>query len=109
MPTLRSMNHGGMSRCEIFCLIDRAHGRASSYVMSDIGAIDPGRWHTTHDLYMIGATSLVKVGESVVAPVCAEAAETARKRAVYTTVAFNNRLMPLVLATLHTTPVAVWN
>src|SRR5215831_5405197 len=44
MPTLRSMNHGGISRCEIFVLMDRAHGRASSYVVSDIGAIDPGRW-----------------------------------------------------------------
>jgi hypothetical protein len=28
-----------------FRLIDRAHGRTSSYVSSDIGAIWPGRWH----------------------------------------------------------------
>src|SRR5262245_60346483 len=44
MPMFRSMNHGGISRTEVFRLIDRAHGRASSYVMSDIGPMPPGRW-----------------------------------------------------------------
>ena len=29
------------------CLIDRAYGRASSYVNSDIGANIVGRWHST--------------------------------------------------------------
>ena len=29
MPTWRSMYHGGISRAVTFCLIDRAHGRAS--------------------------------------------------------------------------------
>ncbi len=28
-PTFLSMNHGGISRASTFCLIDRAHGRAS--------------------------------------------------------------------------------
>jgi hypothetical protein len=30
MPTVRSIVHGGMVRATTFCLIDRAHGRASS-------------------------------------------------------------------------------
>ncbi len=29
MPTWRSMYHGGISRDATFCLIERAHGRAS--------------------------------------------------------------------------------
>jgi len=44
MPMRRSMNQGGISRLETFALMDRAHGRASWYVSSDIGAIIPGRW-----------------------------------------------------------------
>jgi hypothetical protein len=32
---------------ETRCLIDRAHGRASSYFTSDIGANIVGRWHST--------------------------------------------------------------
>ena len=43
-------------------MIDRAHGRASSYVTSDIGAIESGRWHASHFSWKIGAMSLVKVG-----------------------------------------------
>src|SRR5881396_306584 len=45
MPTFFSMCHGGISRATTRRLIDRAQGRASSYVISDIGAIDSGRWH----------------------------------------------------------------
>src|SRR3982751_3882578 len=30
--------------------------------MSDIGAIDPGRWHDSHLSWKIGATSLANVG-----------------------------------------------
>ena len=44
MPTCGSRNHGGISCAAVFVLIDRAHGRTSSYVRSDIGAIWPGRW-----------------------------------------------------------------
>jgi hypothetical protein len=44
MPTFRSMCHGGISRLATFWRIERAHGRASSNVRSDIGAIAPGRW-----------------------------------------------------------------
>jgi hypothetical protein len=38
------MYHGGISRLATFTLIERAQGRASSYVNSDMGAIAPGRW-----------------------------------------------------------------
>src|SRR3954447_7765160 len=60
-PTLRSMCHGGIWRVETRCLIDLAHGRDSSNVLSDIGAIDPGSWQFWHLAWKIGATSLVNV------------------------------------------------
>src|SRR5438093_6059809 len=41
-PTLRSMCHGGICRVATRSLIERAHGRASWYVISDIGAIEFG-------------------------------------------------------------------
>src|SRR5216117_2116842 len=41
IPTFRSMYQGGISRVDTFCRIDRAQGRASSYVSNDIGAIEP--------------------------------------------------------------------
>jgi len=45
MPTFFSMNQGGISRLPVRILIALAHGRTSSYVVSDIGAIPPfGRW-----------------------------------------------------------------
>jgi hypothetical protein len=37
------MNQGGISRALTRAWIDRAHGRTSSYVNNDIGAIEPGR------------------------------------------------------------------
>src|SRR5262245_34144999 len=61
-PCGMSEPHGGIVFAETRCLIDRSHGRASSYVVSDIGANIVARWHSTHDLYKIGATSLVNVG-----------------------------------------------
>jgi hypothetical protein len=61
MPTVLSMCHGGICRDATRVLIDRAHGRASSNVMSDIGAIEFGRWQASHLAWKIGATSLVKV------------------------------------------------
>ena len=39
MPTVLSMCHGGICRAATRALIDRAHGRVSSKVMSDIGAM----------------------------------------------------------------------
>jgi hypothetical protein len=30
--------------------------------MSDMGAMEPGRWHTTHERFKIGAISFEKVG-----------------------------------------------
>src|SRR5689334_23012054 len=41
-PTVLSMCHGGIWRVATRSLIERAHGRASWYVMSDIGAIEFG-------------------------------------------------------------------
>ena len=41
-PTLWSMCQGGICRCATRCLIERAHGRASANVISDIGAIELG-------------------------------------------------------------------
>src|SRR5215510_2096911 len=38
--------HGGISRATTLFFIARAHGRAFWYVMSDMGATSPGRWHT---------------------------------------------------------------
>src|SRR5688572_21063673 len=57
-----SAPHGGISRATTFDLIAFAHGRASSYDSSDMGATSPGRWQLAHLLYMIGATSLANVG-----------------------------------------------
>ncbi len=61
MPTVRSTCQGGICRASTRCLIERAQGRASSYVSSDIGAIEPGRWQFWQDFWKIGATSLVNV------------------------------------------------
>ncbi len=71
MPIDLSMWNGGISRELVRVLIERAHGRASSYVMSDIGAISPARWQLTHERWRIGATSLVNVGCRPAAGVCA--------------------------------------
>src|SRR5436190_7268776 len=61
MPTVLSMCHGGIERAATRVLIERAHGRTSSKVRSDIGAICPGLWHVTQDRCRMGATSFVKV------------------------------------------------
>src|SRR5712671_2337917 len=74
--------------------------------MSDIGAIDPGRWHTTQDLFRIGATSFVKVGVAAAFVVCADATPAVRTVA-HTIVEFNSRLMPLLIANLHATRLSV--
>src|SRR5260370_15283480 len=62
IPTVRSICQGGICRVLTRAAIDFAHGRASSYVTSDIGAIQSARWHDSHLLWKIGATSLVNVG-----------------------------------------------
>src|SRR6516225_5968986 len=41
--------------------MDRTQGRTSSYLMSDIGAIEPGSWHDWHFAWKIGATSFENV------------------------------------------------
>src|SRR5438874_290946 len=69
MPTWRSMYHGGISRAATFALIDFAHGRASWYVNSGIGAMAPWRWQFWQDRWRIGAMSFVNV------TLCADAFE----------------------------------
>src|SRR5262245_4899867 len=61
-PTVASACHGGMIPAATRAPIDRAQGRVSAYVMSDIGAICPGRWHDVQWLNSTGATSLLYVG-----------------------------------------------
>jgi hypothetical protein len=72
MPCGVSAPHGGIAPETTRCLIDRAHGRASSNVVSDIGANIVGRWHSTQLLLKIGATSFVNVGAAL--PSAAKAA-----------------------------------
>src|SRR5580700_8666399 len=57
-----SIAHGGICRAATRCLIERAQGRVSSYVTSDIGAIESGRWQASHFSWKIGAMSFVNVG-----------------------------------------------
>jgi hypothetical protein len=66
-PCCGSANHGGISRASTRSLIARAHGRACSYVSSDIGAIWPGRWHAWQFFWRIGRTSLVNVAGAAAA------------------------------------------
>src|ERR1700674_5262590 len=47
-PTVLSMCHGGIWRLITRSRMDFAHGRVSSYVTSDMGAIDPLWWHSWH-------------------------------------------------------------
>src|SRR6516225_1169598 len=78
MPTFLAMCHGGICRVETRARIDRAHGRTSSYVMSDIGAMEFGRWQTSHFRWQIGATSRVNVGVGVDAATAGTNASTRR-------------------------------
>jgi hypothetical protein len=55
------MYQGGISRPTTFSRFARAHGRVSSYVSSDIGAIAPGRWQFWQARCRMGATSFAKV------------------------------------------------
>src|SRR5687768_9520987 len=48
VPCDGSAPQGGMVRVATRLRIDFAHGRASSYLISDIGANIVGRWHSTH-------------------------------------------------------------
>src|SRR5207249_1751025 len=78
MPMAFSTNHGGMTPDRgprpVRFLIERAHGRTSSYVMRDMGAIEPERWHVWQCFCRIGAMSFVKVGLACATPVCADTA-----------------------------------
>ena len=58
-----SMYQGGMTSGlptrPVRYFMARAHGRACSYVSSDIGATDSGRWHCWQLRSRIGAMSFV--------------------------------------------------
>jgi hypothetical protein len=54
--------HGGITPVFTALAIERAHGRESLYVSSDIGAISPGRWQVVQLSKKIGAMSFEKVG-----------------------------------------------
>src|SRR5438094_2856477 len=60
-PTLSSAFHGGMCDAMSSARIDSAHGYASSYVISDIGATPPSTWHGVHFSRTIGNTSSLYV------------------------------------------------
>src|SRR5436190_20407424 len=66
MPRSFSMYHGGIVLCllrmAVRRLIDAAYGRTSSYVVSDIGASEFGRWQFWQLRCRIGAMSFVNVG-----------------------------------------------
>ena len=63
MPMVLSMNQGGILPTApvwpVRCLMLRAQGRTSSYVISDIGAMDSGRWQCWQLRCRIGAMSFV--------------------------------------------------
>jgi hypothetical protein len=59
-------------------LIELAHGRTSSYVRSDIGAMAPGRWQSWQDRWRMGAMSLVNVGVGSTWPAAASAGTALR-------------------------------
>src|SRR5262245_10217047 len=85
MPTFRSMCHGGIWWTLTRSLIALTHGRTTSYVVSDIGAIDPTRWQSWHFAWKIGATSLAKVGLPPAARASARAEGSARPATIATT------------------------
>src|SRR5437870_400455 len=61
MPTVLSICHGGICRVSTRSRMALAQGRTSSYVTSDIGAIESGLWQAWHFSCNMGAMSLVKV------------------------------------------------
>src|SRR5580704_4378016 len=61
MTTVLSMCQGGIWRVTTRSLMALAQGLDSSYVTSDIGAIESLRWQFWHFSWKIGAMSLVNV------------------------------------------------
>ena len=82
MPMVLSMCHGGIWRASTRARIERAHGRASAKLRSDIGPIDSGRWQASHLAWKIGAMSLVKVGASGTWPATGGGAASAPTSAI---------------------------
>src|SRR5262245_38300151 len=76
------MPHGGISRDDTRCLIDLAHGRASSYVKSDMGATEPGRWQFWQERCRMGATSLANVTCPGLAAGCCAPSDALAARAI---------------------------
>src|SRR6476646_1004712 len=50
IPCGMSEPHGGIVCAVTRCLIERSHGRASSYDVNENGANIVARWHSMHDL-----------------------------------------------------------
>src|SRR5687768_9703022 len=88
VPCAGSACHGGMVPSATRAPTARAHGRTSLYVISDIGAISPGRWQLVQLANRIGATSLLYVGVC-----CADAVETADKAAAQTSAGTTRRVI----------------
>src|SRR5262245_50631319 len=77
MPRSFSIPQGGIAprwlRSAVLAFIALAQGRASSYVSSDMGATESGRWQAWHFRCRMGAISFVKV----TAPACTLGADWA--------------------------------
>src|SRR5262245_38222513 len=76
MPTVLSICHGGIWRVITRSRIAFAQGRTSSYVTSDIGAMESGLWHAWHFSCRIGAMSLLKLMDCAL-KTCGDANRTA--------------------------------
>ena len=76
-PNRGSANHGGISRETTFALMARAHGRASRYDSSDIGATWFGRWQLAQLFSRMSPTCSLYVGVPSAAPAGAAARNTA--------------------------------
>src|SRR5215510_4320028 len=104
MPCVLSMCHGGISRCATRCLIERAQGLASSYVMSDIGATVAGRWHTWQWRWKIGATSLLNVTGALTSAARAKAGTATMQRDTKAAAMLFMRVISLISRLLDPVP-----
>ena len=82
MPTVLSMCQGGICRVDTRSLIDRAQGRDSWKVPSDIGAIEPGRWHASHLAWHTASLPLFRQLLAGLTEVCLERLPEARPAAM---------------------------
>ena len=76
-PNRGSANHGGISRATTLALMARAHGRASRYESSGIGATWFGRWQLAQLSSRISPTCPFQVGVPSAATAGADASDSA--------------------------------